>query len=199
MLHLISVMWAVILPPRKSATLVATATPADLLGVYQPITQTGWTALLPYQHPVVQACITEAKFHNNHQAQYLLHTILSHHLTITNQTSSTLTPIPLSAKRKRVRGHNQVESILRADTLLINPIMRLLERTVDTPAQSQLSKSKRLQNMQATQIFVQTQESAATNIIICDDVVTTGATLKAAKRSLARELQAKTTCLALAH
>ncbi|HYF28835.1 MAG TPA: hypothetical protein VEA36_00520 [Candidatus Paceibacterota bacterium] len=184
-------------PPRESATLVAGATINDLHRRYAPGTYVVDGArimyLLPYRDPLVRACVVEAKFHGNTRAQGLLGRMLEDYA---GTTDAVLVPIPLSARRLRARGYNQVEEIAKArcagrvDTTV-------LQRTRDTRAQTAAQeREERLRNL--TGAFSATVDPAKRYLVV-DDVATTGATLSDAHRAL-REAGAKyIELLAIAH
>jgi competence protein ComFC len=96
-----------------------------------------------------------------------------------------LIPIPLHSKRYRERGFNQAEVLgkLIARRLNITARTAILRRTRATPPQAEISeKKKRLENMKNS--FVSKEISG--NILLFDDVCTTGATLRNAAGALKR-------------
>jgi len=166
--------------------------------------------LLPYQNPLVKACVHEAKFFEHRKARLLLSEVLGDYLeqsleelTALDHEQIILIPIPLSKKRKAERGYNQVEEIVKEALRGIDSARMdttLLERSRDTLAQAKLSRAKRLINI--TDAFVATRSpDSHTLYIIVDDVATTGATLKEAKRALSRALpnSSRILLLALSH
>lgn len=162
----------------------------------------GITILTPFHHSDVAALIHEAKFHNNRRAVYLLGTLL--HTYLSEQCPfniDVIVPIPLSAARMRTRGYNQVLEVVRvaqsSQTDVIAP--KALTRIRDTAPQTVLARAERLDNMQdAFRITATGASLAGKQVLLIDDVATTGATMVAARAAL---LQAKPTrihCLALA-
>src|SRR3990167_7452312 len=106
-----------------------------------------------------------------------------------------LVPIPQSGKRHHERGFNQAqllaEAILKADGNNNFSIdTKSLVKTKDTPAQTSLRRSKRLENLKDCFAVKNRQKIAGRNIILIDDVTTTGATLKEA-RSVLKEAGTK--------
>ncbi len=199
MFTFIASLWAIILPKRSTALIVSKTTIEDLRKLVQPVVTPNWIALLPYKHPAVRACVVEAKFYDNKHAQKLLHGIIAHYLTTHQKTALLLVPVPLSAQRLRERGHNQVTSILTGGTKISNPIEPLLERPQHTPPQANLSRQERIKNMETRAVFKLKSSPPIKQLIICDDVVTTGATLGAAKRAVLTSKNYSVLCLAIAH
>jgi ComF family protein len=98
---------------------------------------------------------------------------------------NTLIPIPLHPSRFRVRGFNQAEILgrLLAKRLHISIRTDILHRTRATPPQAEIKeKKRRLENMKNS--FVSRKVSG--NILLFDDVCTTGATLQNAAGALKR-------------
>ena len=160
--------------------------------------------LLPYQTETVRALIKENKFYGNTQAAALLAGTLAQYLKETPNRSVVLVPIPLSTLRKKTRGYNQVEQILRQLPPLAGVTINtaVLSRTKDTLAQTTLQRQARLKNMKGAFIAKAPKDLfEQCTIVIIDDVVTTGATLRAARASLVAHLHPSATiiCLALAH
>ena len=92
----------------------------------------------------------------------------------------TIVPIPLSDARKKKRGFNQVTAILDSAGI---PYQDLL-RKKDTKAQSQKNKKERLKAEQAFERIEPENQSWPENIVIVDDIYTTGATIERAKEML---------------
>lgn len=176
-------------PPSVRMQRVRAIDEETFLGLVAPKTKNGITSLLPYQG-VVKDVITRAKFHDDARAQQLLARALESFLaayvaeeTAFHQRSVVLVPIPLSRKRYRERGYNQVEEILKRTNLPYTTIRTdLLKRTRDTKAQTTLGKRERVANMEDA--FRAPSLDPSILYIGIDDVATTGATLQAARAAL---------------
>ena len=100
-----------------------------------------------------------------------------------------LVPIPLSRSRMRERGYNQsellVNAILRADTSrALQNGSRFLRRKDTTLRQSHTKEKRdRLKNI-INSFVVNEKISRRAHFILIDDVVTTGATLREARKTL---------------
>lgn len=160
-------------------------------------------SILPYRSSLIRAFITEAKFHNSKKARQLLGRALNEFLRayfFGKLNSITLVPIPLSAKRRRERGCNQVEEILKyaLNELPVAVDTRILERIRDTVPQTTLADSDRQKNL--LQAFrVRYPPNPDTLYIVIDDVFTTGATLSAANAAFVEAGVAKVYAITLAY
>ena len=150
---------------------------------------------LSYADPAVRSLITEAKFHNHHHAQKLLGIVTKDALA-TLAVCDRVIPMPLSNRRYRERGYNQLEQILHAGG--VTYAASLLTRTHTQP-QTELDRSRRRQNVAGSFTLASGAEIAGKHLVLIDDVVTTGATMLAARAELARHSPASITCFALAH
>jgi predicted amidophosphoribosyltransferase len=196
-------------PPRDPERLVSLAA-ANVLGPYVDPTVHGerTVSLLPYRIPLAKACITEAKFRDSDKAQKLLASMLADYIrewnedrTALDPTQCILVPVPLSSKRLKGRGYNQIERIARLTAAELQGIRvdtSLLSRVRDTPPQTSLGKRARLHNMHGAFVANRIPDSAYTYIVL-DDVLTTGTTLTAAMTALSDAGTASIYGLALAH
>lgn len=111
-------------------------------------------------------------------------------------------PVPLHIKRLRERGFNQ--ALLLARKLFSEEKERIrydiLARKKDTPAQTGLSGKQRRKNLKNGFSVEKASEIAGKNVLILDDVFTTGATVnectKALKRAGCRKVEVVTICRA---
>jgi predicted amidophosphoribosyltransferase len=88
---------------------------------------------------------------------------------------------PTSAGRRRRRGFDQAELIARRVAAQLGlPCKRLLERDGASPAQTGLHRVARLHGP----VFRGSPASAAKRVLVIDDVVTTGSTLRSAETAL---------------
>jgi ComF family protein len=95
-----------------------------------------------------------------------------------------LIPIPLSARKLRLRGYNQASLIARELGRAWGIPVRedVLFRSRDTTTQTALTPGARLANVAAA--FSAARRTAGAGAILVDDVLTTGATLRAAAQAL---------------
>lgn len=190
-------------PPSPDEMLLQKCTEATFTEKINTLSFQGCTTLLPFADPTVKAAIHLNKYHHHTYAQKLLGAALAIYLKQLTDTHIII-PIPLSKKRFRVRGYNQSEEIaLRAVRHTSQAILhkKVLIRTRDTQPQTALSKKDRIRNMRGA--FTPHRKHAlritGAHIVLLDDVVTTGATMHAAKNTLLQYNPASITCIALAH
>ncbi len=99
-----------------------------------------------------------------------------------------IVPVPLSEKRYRERGYNQVELVARTLALALGwkCVPEALARVRETASQVGLSAAERRQNVlgafRASRPHVQER-----TILVMDDVATTGATLSSCAQALLDE------------
>ncbi|MDD3972607.1 MAG: phosphoribosyltransferase family protein, partial [Clostridia bacterium] len=112
---------------------------------------------------------------------------------------------PLSRKKKWVRGYNQSEHLAKAFCKedkynLFSFEKRLLFKKRETKPQAEIkNRRKRLENIKGAFFIKDKEKIMGKTILLIDDVVTTGGTLKEASLVL-KEAQAKKVCaFTLAH
>lgn len=116
-----------------------------------------------------------------------------------------LVPLPLSARRRRERGFNQAEYLAEALTahagqgvFVFSP--EILFKIKDTPSQTSLkNRSERLKNVKDCFAVKAGVSLQGKNIILIDDVVTTGATINEARKALKYAGARKVIAVVVAH
>jgi len=195
----------VVFPPTKHGRLLRDYSKERFVELLLPQPVGRSVVLAKYYMPVIQASVAACKFERSHHAARLLAHLFTMWLE-NNQTSGTtlLVPIPLSVARQKDRKFNQVTRVInyvpRTTQLKIEE--HLLIRSLDTVRQTSLGRGARLKNLRGAFTI-----SPAINnydwtdikrVIICDDVITTGATLEAARAELAPRLPVHVTLVLLA-
>lgn len=103
-----------------------------------------------------------------------------------------VTPVPLFATKLRQRGFNQSELIARSAVRLMPEESRLkldariLQRCRDTRSQIGLSRQQRIENVRGAFVIVKPEAIANRNVLLVDDVFTTGTTISECARVLRR-------------
>lgn len=157
------------------------------------------SALFDYRYPAVKRSIWKLKYENVRGIAEPLGEILYEHiisdleekLIVSRNEKLLLVPIPLHHSRFRERGYNQSELI--ADTLIANDTNNLfvlspqsLIRDHKTPPQAKKeSRTERLKNLRGA-FLPNSKQVYRKNVILIDDVSTTGATLREARKALLR-------------
>ena len=118
--------------------------------------------LSPYSNEVIRAAVHENKFQFNPLGTKILSTLLNNY-EIDEDRSVILIPIPLSAKRNRERGHNQVETIINISKYKNLMNHKILKKKIDTKPQSHLDKSSRSENLKGSFVFVGNPEDFRKN------------------------------------
>ncbi|MFA5132458.1 MAG: phosphoribosyltransferase family protein [Candidatus Paceibacterota bacterium] len=115
-------------------------------------------------------------------------------------SSWTLVPIPMPRLRKYLRGYNQAELIAKALSQELSIPVRtdILTRSRTPKRQVQThTRGERLYNQHNS--FATATPPLGMNIILVDDVTTTGATLTEARNTLLKQGAKKVIALTLAH
>jgi ComF family protein len=113
---------------------------------------------------------------------------------------TTIVPIPLHWRRKWSRGFNQAASLAREmGTALGLPVLhRVLRRVKPTSQHLQPSATARRENMKGAFRAKTNANLARQNILLVDDVMTTGSTAGEAARMLKQAGAAKVVAIVLA-
>ena len=163
-------------------------------------------ALCDYKNKYVKAAIHLNKFNGHRHSRNLLAGALHEYLNSHVKQTSLLLPVPLSRKRQRDRGYNQVEEVARIacrDLENVILVKDLLVKEKHTKPQTTLGKTDRLNNVKGTfaagSVAKYNSLLKKYPIILLDDVTTTGATLAAARAELSTLSPVSVICVALAH
>ena len=114
-------------------------------------------------------------------------------------TADVLLPLPLSKRRLQWRGYNQAQLLAQA----LEPVKcqtEVLLRVKDTPPQSSLPRSERLASVRDAFVIdpLRIDRVHEKNVVLVDDVMTSGASLAAAARVIRHSGAAHITALVFA-
>ncbi|MBU2235868.1 ComF family protein [Patescibacteria group bacterium] len=147
-------------------------------------------ALTAYQNPLLKNMLHNLKYNfaSNITDAFalLLNLFFDEQKTFTVNKNCILVPIPLHKKRFAERGFNQSELIgdRISQILQIQTNSGLLARIRNTKSQMTLNKKERLLNMKNSFVCPDPYQIKNKEIILVDDVLTTGATIKEASLAL---------------
>lgn len=110
--------------------------------------------------------------------------------------------VPIHPNREKTRGYNQAYEIAKMFCSLTNlPLISLFSREIDSPSQTELTRKQRTENIKNAFKFVKPKDISVQdkNILIIDDVYTTGATTNALATLLKNAKVKNVYILTLAH
>lgn len=192
----------VVFPLSDDERSLAPCTPTLFTNKLFPVYRNDICSLAVFSDVQVRSAIHLVKFHNHPKAVQLLGSLLTAWLLLLPKDEYLIVPIPLSSKRLKKRGHNQVESIARIackNTPHVQLCTNVLQRNRHTPPQTSLTKKDREVNLVGAFTVVHVEAIRGKHVILLDDVSTTGATLQEAKSVLCAHKPLSLRCVALAH
>ena len=140
----------------------------------------------PYVHRgPVRDLVHNLKYNNVRTSASELGRLMAGRLATLNVQADVLAPVPLHKRRERDRGYNQSLLLARAvsEATGIPLEERLLTRTRDTaPQVTMKSPEERRRNIEDA--FECASELKGANLLLIDDVVTTGGTMSACAKPL---------------
>ena len=157
----------------------------------------------PYDNEVINKLIACLKFEKIKEASLPLAEILFKYLENLNlttclQKSFVLIPVPLSRKRLRERGFNQSELLgkILASKLNLKFSSRIIERIKETRPQTEFKeKEEREENVKNC---FRINSAPPKNVLLLDDVFTTGSTMLEAVKTLKQAGTRRIICLTAA-
>lgn len=111
-----------------------------------------------------------------------------------------LIPIPIHAKKARIRGYNQSEMLAMGVNQLteIEVCTEAIVKEIHTASQTKKSRFKRWKNVNATFKLKHSNQLEGKHILLIDDVLTTGSTVEACGIELLQVPNIKLSLLTLA-
>lgn len=141
-------------------------------------------AISAYQDPL--RALIKAKHYRHRKTSHELGQLLWSNTNLQHQTFDIIVPVPLHWTRYAWRWFNQSEEIAKViSQKSTKPLVLLLRRIKKTKFQTGLSRQERLKNIAHSFSLVDhASEHKNKHILLVDDVLTTGATLKEAVQVL---------------
>ncbi len=91
-----------------------------------------------------------------------------------------ITFVPMTESSEKVRGYNQSKLLAEEISKLVSvPLFEVVEKKEDTKEQKKLSRQERLVNTLKAFKIINKKDVVGKNVVIIDDVATTGATAEA--------------------
>ena len=168
--------------------------------------------LFPYENKLVKTAVWEVKYRGNKIIARLAGTLIADELAewlaelaeTENFRESLLIPIPLAKKREQERGFNQSELLAREIIRNIPDMAELktdiLLKTKETESQTKSkNRAERIKNLEGCFAVKNPECIKNRNIVLLDDVTTTGATVNEARGALLARGARKVIAIAFAH
>lgn len=131
----------------------------------------------------VQRLLHQLKYNNHPEIGQILGTVYGEDLRqyYFDQQIDAIIPVPLHVTRKRTRGYNQSAEFGKGLSVSLNkPCLEdVLVRITKTETQTKKTKLKRWQNVKEVFHVAKADKLQQQNVLLVDDVITTGATIEA--------------------
>ena len=136
----------------------------------------------------VQALVHRAKYRGRWELATALGDLLAATAAVREVVAddAVVVPVPLHGRRRRERGYDQAELIARPVAALngTRPIEALARVRATRPQAALANAAERRANVRSAFVLLRPEAVAGRPVVIVDDVLTTGATLRAAARAL---------------
>jgi ComF family protein len=169
--------------------------------------------LWSYGNKMIRDLIWELKYRGNNKAADLIAEMMCDNIlaelvdmaTFENFSEPTLIPIPLSKQRLKERGFNQTEILAKKIAEIgkdfpLKCLTGVLIKIKNTASQTKSAgRKERLQNLHDCFAVSNPALIRGKNLILIDDVTTTGATLAEAKKTLKKSGARRVIAFTVAH
>lgn len=152
---------------------------------------TGLYFAMEYKNPLIKELIQKFKYHPfiKELAKPLASLIITHFQLLEDRLSlsnSVLIPIPLDKKRLRWRGFNQATEISKelSKNLNVPLVSNCLAKIKEVQPQTKLTAEERKENVKGIFKCKKPEVIYGKNILLVDDIYTTGSTMEEAARVL---------------
>lgn len=152
---------------------------------------------------IIQHLIHQLKYKGNKDIGVYLGEMTGETLINSNRFKNidAIVPLPLYPDKERKRGYNQAAVIAEGMSLKMNVpvISNNVSRIRFTETQTKKHRAERWENVAGSFVVKQPNELKGKNILLVDDVITTGATLEACGSVLIKTADVKLYLATLAH
>jgi ComF family protein len=131
---------------------------------------------------LIQQLMHQFKYKGNRELGAQLGEMMGKSLKSSNRfTIDALVPLPLFPAKEKRRGYNQATVLCEgmAESLQAPVLKDVIIRSQHTDTQTKKDRIERWQNMEGKFVLVKPEAIMNKNVLLVDDVVTTGATLEA--------------------
>jgi len=207
MLKILGFLFDFVFPRNKEEMILENLSGVD---IFEKIKKTfrhlpGTYSLFNYKDRLAKELVWQIKFKGNKKYAKFCGKYLYRLISEKNRGDDfLLIPIPLHKKRLAERGYNQTEWLCQEiikhnapENLKYSP--KILFREKYQIKQSWMDKESRIKNIQGIFEVKYPEMVSNKNIILIDDVVTTGTTLNEARRTLKESGAKSVTCFTIAH
>jgi len=152
----------------------------------------GISSAVSYSNPLAQSLIRSIKYPPYLQklaeplGVLLAQRIVESFSTLPHSKNWAVVPVPLHKTRFRLRGFNQAELIARSLAIQLDiPIKTdIIKRLKSLKPQALAQSRSQRMKLQKSHIFAPASQISAPNILLVDDVITTGSTIKSCALAL---------------
>jgi ComF family protein len=136
----------------------------------------------------LQSVIHALKYQKKFKLGIFLGEILSEGIKTRNWQVDLIVPVPIHPLKKVERGYNQSDYIVKglSKSLNIPYSTKLIKRTRHTESQTKLKMNARAQNVADAFVVRNPKKINGKNILLVDDIITTGATIQECGRALVK-------------
>jgi ComF family protein len=139
-----------------------------------------------YYEGAVKECVKQFKYYGKLKLMDLFRPVAQSLINDLPVKVHGVIPVPLHPSKRRLRGYNQSEliAVMLAREISVPIHRHALIKTRNTGPQTALARTKRMRNLDGSFAAVDRTLVTGKDLLLVDDIVTTGATLEACAREL---------------
>mgnify|MGYP000341350924 CR=1 FL=1 len=148
---------------------------------------------------ILKKLILEFKYESNYTAGYLLSNFLLEIIEENNIKADVICYVPMTKKAEKKRGFNQCKVIAKNISNATGiPVRKCIKKIRNTKEQKTLNKEERIENLSGAFKVNNVDNIKNRNVILIDDVITTGATISECQNILKKSGAKKIIVLTIA-